>query len=277
MLHSLNIHGKLFYLHQPIVMGIVNVTPDSFYSVNAHTNVTAAIDTIEQQLSEGATIIDIGGASSKPNAAVVSVADELNRVLPVVTQAVKLFPNIIISIDTTSAYVAQATLDVGASIINDVTAGAHDSSMLATVAQYACPYILMHAQGTPSTMQNNPTYTNVVTEVFAFFTERIALARQAGINDVIIDVGFGFGKTLTHNYELLNNLAHFNSLGVPVLVGVSRKSMLYKLLDTTPEDSLNATTVANTIALLQGANILRVHDVKAAMEAIKIVGALSTC
>jgi dihydropteroate synthase len=255
-------------------MGIVNVTPDSFYSANAHTTVTAAIDTIAQQLAQGATIIDIGGTSSKPNAAVVSVADELNRVLPVVEQAVKLFPNIIISIDTTSAHVAQATLDAGASIINDISAGTHDPKMLATVAQYACPYILMHAQGTPSTMQNNPTYNNVVTEVFQFFTERIALARQAGINDVVIDVGFGFGKTLTHNYELLNNLTHFNSLGVPMLVGVSRKSMLYKLLDTTPEESLNATTVANTIALMQGANLLRVHDVKAAMEAVKIVGAM---
>ncbi|MBC7411971.1 MAG: dihydropteroate synthase [Bacteroidia bacterium] len=270
--YSLNINGKLLHLHTPVVMGIVNVTPDSFYSINITTN--AALNTIEQQLEEGATIIDIGGASSKPNAVIVTEHEELSRVLPVVQQAVKLFPNIIISVDTTSASVAKAVLDLGASCINDISAGRNDAKMFATVAQYGCPYILMHAQGTPSTMQNNPKYDNVTTEVFQFFTERLSLAREAGINDIIIDVGFGFGKTVTHNYELLNNLTHFNNLGVPLLVGVSRKSMLYKLVDTTPENALNVTIVANTIALMNGANILRVHDVKAAIEAIKVVGAM---
>jgi dihydropteroate synthase len=271
--YSINVSGKLLLLHQPIVMGIINVTPDSFYDTSRST-VTQALSSIDQQLQQGATIIDIGGASSKPNAEPVAASEELSRVLPVVTQAIKLFPNAILSIDTTNALVAQATLDAGASIINDISAGLQDANMLSTVAKNKCPYILMHMQGSPSTMQLNPNYGNVVMEVFSYLNNRIKAAHSAGINDVIADVGFGFGKNLQHNYELLNMLAYFKQLGVPLLAGVSRKSMLYKLLDITLNDALNATTAANTIALMNGALILRVHDVKAAVEAIKIVNAL---
>ncbi len=269
--HSINVGGRLLLLHTPLVMGIVNVTPNSFYASSQAITVSKALQTIETHLLQGASIIDIGGASSKPNAPVVSIDEELQRVLPVVKAAIKQFPNCIISVDTTHAQLAQATLDAGASIINDISAGIADVAMLSTVANYKCPYILMHMQGTPSTMQQQPTYANVVTEVFNFFTHRIAQARQAGITDCIADVGFGFGKTLTHNYELLNNLAHFKALQVPLLVGVSRKSMLYNVINTTAEEALNATTVANTIALINGAKLLRVHDVQAAVEAIKIV------
>lgn len=269
--HSLNVQGKLLMLHTPLVMGIVNATPNSFYAQSQATTVAKALHTIETHLLQGASIIDIGGASSKPNAPIVTIEEELQRVLPVVKATIMQFPNCIISVDTTHAQVAQATLDAGASIINDISAGTADTAMLNTVAHYQCPYILMHMQGTPSTMQQQPTYNNVVTDVFSFFTERLAQARQAGINDCIVDVGFGFGKTIEHNYELLNNLAHFTALQVPLLVGVSRKSMVYNVLNITPDEALNATTVANTIALMNGAKLLRVHDVQAAIEAVKIV------
>ena len=255
------------------VMGIINVTPDSFYDGGTNSTNDAVILTAERHLKEGATILDIGGMSSRPGAELISEEEELSRVIPALQLVLKYFPSALISIDTFRGKVAEEALSNGASIINDISAGRFDESIVEVVAKRKCPYIIMHMQGIPQNMQQNPSYENVVKEVKAFFEERVAFMNRQGVKNLILDVGFGFGKTVAHNYQLLSCLKEFKAFGYPILAGVSRKSMLTKLLEITIEQSLNATTVANTLALVNGANILRVHDVKEAVEAVRIYNA----
>ncbi len=273
-MYSINCNGKLIDLSSPKVMGILNVTPDSFFDGGKYTSEITIINQVEKMLSEGATFIDIGAYSSRPGAKFISEEEELNRILPIIKILVKTFPEIIISIDTFRSEVAKQCVLNGAAIINDISAGSLDKEMFKTVAELQIPYIIMHMQGTPKNMQLNPTYTNVTQEILYYFSKKTAQLRALGVNDIITDIGFGFGKTIKHNYQLLNQLELFKNLETPILVGISRKSMLYKPLEISPEIALNATTSANTIALLNGANILRVHDVKEAMECIKIVNLL---
>lgn len=268
---TINCKGNLIDVSLPKVMGILNVTPDSFFDGGKYKNEKDILNRVEKMLVERATFIDIGAYSSRPNAKHISEDEELQRIVPVIELLVKKFPNIIISVDTFRSRVAEETINSGAAIINDISGGKMDAKMFETVAKLQVPYILMHMQGTPQNMQQNPKYKDVTHEVISFFAEQIFKLRQLKLNDIIIDVGFGFGKTIEHNFELLKNLALFKNLEVPNLVGVSRKSMLRKILDITPQEALNVTTVANTIALLNGANILRVHDVKEAVEAVAIV------
>ena len=272
---TVNCKGSLVDLSTPKIMGILNITPDSFFDGGKYKNESDIVSQVEKMLSEGATFIDIGAYSSRPGAKHISEEEELQRILPVVDLLVNKFPEIIISIDTFRSKVAKETINAGAAIINDISAGQMDENMFSTVAKLQVPYIIMHMQGTPQNMQENPQYENVTTEVIKFFADQLFKLHQLKVNDVIIDPGFGFGKTLEHNYELLKNLSLFKNLDVPILAGISRKSMLYKPLGISANKALNATTSANTIALLNGANILRVHDVKEAMEAIKIVNQLS--
>ena len=271
---TINCKGKLIDLSSPKVMGILNITPDSFYDGGKHTNDTAILKHVELMLNEGATFIDIGAYSSRPGAAHVSEKEELNRVLPILDLVLKSFPETLISIDTFRSNIAKQTIEAGAALINDISAGKLGENMLPTVAALHVPYIMMHMKSTPQTMQQNTQYENLVKEVLFYFSERIALAKSLGIVDLIIDPGFGFAKTLEQNYELLNNLELFKMIETPVLVGVSRKSMIYKKLETTANEALNGTTVLNTVALQKGASILRVHDVKEAMETIKLVESL---
>jgi dihydropteroate synthase len=252
-------------------MGILNITPDSFFDGGKYKNEEEILVQSKKMLDEGATFIDVGAYSSRPGAKHISEEDELNRILPVVELLVRNFPEIIISVDTFRSSVAEESIGVGAALINDISGGKMDEEMFSVIAKLQVPYIMMHMQGKPQDMQLNPIYKDVVTEVISFFAEQLFKLRQLKVNDVVVDVGFGFGKTITHNYELLQKLSLFKNLEVPILTGVSRKSMLYKLLDVLPKEALNATTVANTIALLNGTSILRVHDVKEAVEAIKIV------
>lgn len=268
---TINCKGNLVDLSTPKVMGILNITPDSFYDGGKYKDETDILKQTEKMLNEGASFIDVGAYSSRPGATHISVEEELSRIVQVVQLLLKTFPSIILSIDTFRSEVAKITVGEGASIINDISGGTIDRLMFQTIANLQVPYILMHMQGTPQNMQLNPNYEDVTKEVYKFFSKQISELRQLKVNDVIIDVGFGFGKTSEHNYELLNNLSFFKHLEVPILTGVSRKSMLYKVLETSAKEALNATTVANTIALLNGATILRVHDVKEAVEAIKIV------
>jgi len=272
---SINCKGNLIDFTTPKVMGILNVTPDSFFDGGKFQNEKSILLHVENMLSEGATFIDVGAYSSRPGAKHISEKEELDRILPIVTLLVKKFPEILLSIDTFRSEIAKQCIEAGACLINDIAAGSMDENMFKTVAKLQVPYILMHMQGTPQNMQANPTYKNVTTEVIYYFSEKLAKLRAIGVNDLIIDVGFGFGKTTAHNFELLKNLSFFKSLDVPILAGLSRKSMLYKTLNNTQNEALNATTSANTIALLKGANILRVHDVKEAVEAIKIVNQLA--
>ena len=255
-------------------MGILNITPDSFYDGGKYKNEADILFQTEKMLNEGATFIDVGAYSSRPGAAHISEKEELKRILPVIELLVKYFPEIIISVDTFRSEIAKKTIENGAAIINDISGGKMDEKMFQTVAELQVPYILMHMLGTPQNMQQNPVYEDVTKDIIRFFSEQIFKLHQLKMNDIIIDMGFGFGKTLQHNYEILSNLALFKNLDAPILIGVSRKSMLYKPLDITANEALNATTAANTIALLNGANILRVHDVKEAVEAIKIVNQL---
>ncbi len=267
---TINCSGKLIDLSSPKVMGILNVTPNSFFDGGKHSDLKAILSQVEKMLSEGATFIDIGGYSSKPSAEFVSEEEELERLLPVVQQIVREFPTAILSIDTFRSKVAQATIENGAAIINDISAGKLDDTMLQTVAQLQVPYIMMHMKGTPQTMQSMAQYENIVKEMVFYFSERVAQARSHGINDIIIDPGFGFAKTIPQNFEVLKKLELFQMLELPLLAGVSRKSMIYKTLETTPEFALNGTTSLNTIALLKGATILRVHDVKEAVECVTL-------
>lgn len=268
---TINCKGNLIDLSIPRVMGVLNITPDSFFDGGKYKDEKSMLTQVEKMLKEGATFIDVGAYSSRPGAAHVTEAEELRRILPVVDVLLKEFPESILSIDTFRSSVAKETVQLGAAIINDISGGNMDSNMFATVAEVQVPYILMHMLGTPQNMQQNPVYKNVTQEIISFFADKIFKLHQLKVNDVLIDVGFGFGKTIAHNFEILKNLALFKSLEAPILAGVSRKSMLYKTLGISANEALNATTSANTIALLNGANILRVHDVKEAAEAIKIV------
>ncbi len=270
----INCKGKLIDLSSPKVMGILNITPDSFYDGNTLKSDKSILLRAEKMLTEGATFIDVGGYSSRPNAKHISEKVELQRVIPVIELLSKYFPNRFISIDSFRSKVVLEAIQAGACMVNDISAGSIDANMFKIIAKLQIPYIIMHMQGTPQTMQKTPTYHNIIKEITYYFSEKIRQLSILGVNDIIIDVGFGFGKTLPQNYELLKNLALFKNLEVPILSGISRKSMLYRLLNTSPDKALNATTVANTIALLNGSHILRVHDVKEAQETIQIVRAL---
>lgn len=272
---SINCKGNLIDLSTPKVMGILNITPDSFYDGGSYTSDKDILTKTEKMLSEGATFIDVGGYSSRPGAKHISEEEELQRVIPVIELLVKEFPEILISIDTFRNNVALQSINTGACMVNDISAGNMDENMFQTIATLQVPYILMHMKGTPQNMQQHPAYEDVTHEVIYFFSKKLAELKALGINDLIIDVGYGFGKTMEHNYTLLKNLQLFKNLDAPILTGVSRKSMLWKLLSITAKEALNATTVANTIALLNGTNILRVHDIKEAMEAVKIVNQLT--
>ncbi|MDP5092513.1 MAG: dihydropteroate synthase [Polaribacter sp.] len=268
---TINCKGKLIDVSSPKVMGILNITPDSFFDGGKYKNEADILFQTEKMLNEGATFIDVGAYSSRPGAAHISEKEELNRILPVINLLVKIFPEIIISVDTFRSEIAKETIQNGAAMINDISGGKMDENMFQTVADLQVPYILMHMLGTPQNMQQNPVYEDVTKDIIRFFSEQIFKLHQLKVNDIIIDMGFGFGKTIAHNYEILKNLSLFKNLDAPILVGVSRKSMLYKPLEISANEALNATTAANTIALLNGATVLRVHDVKEAVEAIKIV------
>jgi dihydropteroate synthase len=268
---TLNLKGRLLDLSSPQVMGIMNLTPDSFYGNSRISSVDAALKRAETCLEEGASFIDIGAYSSRPGADEVSTKEELKRIIPAVAEISKRFPEAILSIDTFRAKVARESIEAGAHVINDISGGELDEDMFETVATLNVPYILMHMKGDPKTMQKNPVYDNIGLEVVDYFAAKVARLKQLGLHDIILDPGFGFAKTVSHNYQLLNQLGHLDLFGLPVLVGFSRKSMIYKLLGTTPEEALNGTTILNTIALQKGAAILRVHDVRAAAECIKLV------
>lgn len=266
----INCKGKLIDLSHPKIMGILNTTPDSFFSGSRSQNIDSALKRIEKLLTEGADFIDIGGMSTRPGSAEVSESEELERVVPVVEKAVLEFPEIIISVDTYRSKVARETVEVGAAIINDISAGSMDEELLKTVADLKVPYILMHMQGSPQNMQTNPSYDDVALEVNEFLSMKINELKSLGIHDIILDPGFGFGKTLEHNYELFRQI---NTLGFgdfPLLVGISRKSMITQLFKISAEEALNGTSVLNTMALEKGAKILRVHDVKEAKQALEI-------
>jgi dihydropteroate synthase len=271
---TINCIGNLVDLSSPKVMGILNVTPNSFYDGGKYSDEKSMLSQVEKMLSEGATFIDIGAYSSKPSAAFVSEEEEINRLLPIIDLVLKNHPETLISVDTFRANVARAGIENGACIINDIAAGNLDEKMMQTVTNLQVPYIMMHMKGNPQTMQSLAQYENVVKEMLFYFSEKVAKARSFGINDVIIDPGFGFAKTVEQNFEVMNNLELFQMLELPILVGVSRKSMIYKTLETSAEKALNGTSVLNTIALQKGANILRVHDVKEAVECIKLVSQL---
>ena len=268
---TINLMGELMDLSTPRVMGILNLTPDSFYDGGQHQEKDAYLFQVERMLSEGADIIDIGAVSSKPAADTVDEKEERKRLLPALKKIVLRFPEAKISIDTFRSKIAAEALNEGASMINDISAGSFDSNMFSIIAKNNCPYVLMHMQGEPQNMQENPTYDDVVKEVFAFFTEKIESLHTSGVKDILLDLGFGFGKTLDHNYQLLNELDYFTHLKYPVLAGLSRKSMIQKALNTSAYSSINGTTTAHTIALMKGAKILRVHDVLEAKQAIDIV------
>ena len=268
----INVNGQLMDLSEPQVMGILNVTPDSFYAGSRMETEKNIIERLHQITNEGASIIDIGAYSSRPDAEHITAEEEMNRLRTGLSLVQKHQPGAVVSVDTFRADVAKMCVEeYGVAIINDISAGNMDPSMFGTMAQLGVPYIIMHMQGTPQNMQMNPHYDNLLKEVFLYFAERVQKLRDLGVKDIIIDPGFGFGKTLEHNYELMNHLDEFHIFELPLLVGISRKSMIYKLLGTTPEEALNGTTVLNTLALMKGANILRVHDVKAAREAVTLV------
>ena len=272
MMHTLNLRGKLYSLCEPKIMGILNVTPDSFYAESRTSDEEHIAARVQQLMDDGADMIDIGGYSSRPGADDVSPEEEMNRLRRGLRVVRRLYPEVPISVDTFRADVARMCVEEeGADIINDISGGMMDRQMFRTVARLGVPYILMHMQGTPDTMQQAPHYENLRREVMLYFAERIDRLCQMGAKDIIVDPGFGFGKTLEHNYELFHHLDDFNLFNLPLLVGISRKSMIYKLLDGTPQTSLNGTTVLNTIALMKGVHILRVHDVKEAVEAKRIV------
>lgn len=255
-------------------MGILNVTPNSFYDGGKHKEINSIIHQVDKMLSEGADFIDIGAYSSKPSAEFVSEEEEIKRLVPIVKTLVETFPNIILSVDTFRAQVAKASVENGVAMVNDIAAGLLDDKMLETVAELKVPYIMMHMRGNPQTMQSLTDYNDIVKEMIFYFSERIQKARSFGISDIVIDPGFGFAKTLEQNYEVLHKMELFEMLELPLLAGISRKSMIYKVLENSPQEALNGTSVLNTIALQKGAKILRVHDVKEAVECIKLVSKL---
>ena len=271
---NINCNGNLIDLSIPKVMGILNVTPNSFYDGGKHREINSIIHQVDKMLSEGADFIDIGAYSSKPSAEFVSEEEEIKRLVHIIKELVETFPTIILSVDTFRANVAEASVENGVAIVNDISAGLLDDKMLETVADLKVPYIMMHMRGNPQTMQSLTDYDDIVKEMIFYFSERIEKARSFGISDIIIDPGFGFAKTVEQNYEVLQKMELFSFLELPLLAGVSRKSMIYKVLENSPEEALNGTSVLNTIALQKGAKILRVHDVKEAVECIKLVNKL---
>ena len=268
---TINCKGDLIDITDPKIMGVLNCTPDSFYDGGKYKNETEIINQVQKMLVDGATFIDIGAYSSRPGALQVNEEEELKRIIPIVTLVLKEFPECKISIDTFRSKVAEACIQEGAALINDISAGNLDLNMMSVVAKHQVPYIMMHMKGTPQDMQQNTNYTNLLTDILSYFSEKIATAHDKKINDLIIDPGFGFSKTIAQNYELMQKLELLKNTKKPLLVGISRKSMIYKILKTDPKNALNGTTSLNTIALLKGANILRVHDVKEASECIAIV------
>ena len=265
---TINCKGKLIDLSTPKVMGILNITHNSFYDGGKYMEESEVLAQVKKMISEGTDFIDLGAYSSKPKAEFVSENTELKRIVPIVSLILKHYPKTLISIDTFRSEVARVCIENGAAIINDISAGSVDDTMMETVAKYNVPYVMMHKRGTPETMQTLTNYDNIVKELIHYFSEKVALARSFGINDLIIDPGFGFAKTLDQNYEVLQKLELFNVLELPLLVGVSRKSMIYNLFKCTPDEALNGTTIINTLALTKGAKILRVHDVKQAVECV---------
>ena len=274
----MNANGKLIDLSEAQVMGILNVTPDSFYAGSRAETEQDIIRRLHQIVDEGASIVDIGGYSSRPDAEHISAEEEMNRLRNGLEIIRKHRPEVVVSVDTFRADVARMCVEeYGAAIINDISAGQMDGQMFTTIARLGVPYIIMHMKGTPQDMQVNPQYGHFLKEVFYYFSEKVQRLRDLGVKDIIIDPGFGFGKTLEHNYELMNHLEEFSLFELPLLVGVSRKSMIHKLLDITPQEALNGTTVLNSVALLKGADILRVHDVKEAVESVRIIGKMKSC
>jgi dihydropteroate synthase len=267
---TLEANGKILTLVSPVVMGIINVTPDSFHDGGKANTEKKLLELVEKKVWEGAQIIDIGAISTRPGAKAITVQEEIKRLSPALSSVRKKFPGIFISIDTFNSKTARAAADLGADIINDISAGELDKEMMKTVARLQLPYIMMHMQGTPQTMQKDPRYKDVVKEVRNYLDKKIRKAKEAGISQLVTDPGFGFGKTVEHNYELLSGLKKLKKAGYPILAGVSRKSMINKVLDIPAADALNGTSIINTLALLNGADILRVHDVKEALEAIRI-------
>lgn len=270
--NSLNVNGRLLELSTPQIMGILNVTPDSFYAGSRMQTEADIATRARQILDEGATIIDIGAYSSRPNAEHISPEEEMKRLRTALEILNRNHPEAIISVDTFRADIAERCVnDYGVAIINDIAAGEMDGCMFETVARLGVPYIMMHMQGTPQNMQKEPHYDNLLKEVFMYFAKKVQQLRDLGAKDIILDPGFGFGKTLDDNYKLMAHLEEFSIFELPLLVGVSRKSMIYRLFDTSPQEALNGTTILNTVALMKGADILRVHDVREAVEAVKIV------
>ena len=268
---TINCKGRLIDLSTPKVMGILNVTPDSFFDGGTLKNADEVVQKVEKMLDEGADFIDLGGYSSRPGAAFVSVEEELNRVVPIVEILVEKFSDILISIDTFRSDVAQKAIEAGAAMINDISAGFLDEKMIPTIAQLQVPYIMMHMRGTPETMQSLTNYDDLVKEINYYFSNQIAYARSLGINDIILDPGFGFAKTREQNFELLHKMELLQMTGLPILAGISRKSMIYKTLECTPQEALNGTTFLHAFCLQKGASILRVHDVKEAVECVKLI------
>jgi len=269
---TLNCGGKLLDLSTPKVMAILNVTPDSFYDGGKSSDIGQVISQAEKHINDGADIIDIGAVSTRPKSDMVPVSEELNRLIPTIKQIKDHFPDVIISADTFRASVAIEAAKAGATIINDISGGTMDSKMFQAVIDLQLPYVLMHIKGTPQTMQDNPAYDSVVDEVFKFFLDKSSQLKTMGAKDIMLDLGFGFGKTLEHNYELLNGMQKYKNLELPILAGLSRKSMINKVLGTKASEALNGTTALNMIALQNGARLLRVHDVKHAVECIKLAG-----
>ena len=267
---TLNCKGKLLTIEQPLVMGIINATPDSFYKGDLPAGLEEIVVQVGKMTSEGASIIDIGGQSTRPGSERISASEEIQRVIPVIDSILTTYPQTIISIDTYHSEVALAAIKAGASIVNDISAGSLDPEMIHCVSSLKVPYICMHMKGSPEHMQNNPTYDDLIKEVLDFFIDKIEQCKKAGIKDIIIDPGFGFGKTIQQNFILLNQLSVFKILDKPILAGLSRKSMVYKTLNVDVTAALNGSTVLHTIALQQGASILRVHDVKEAMQAVTL-------
>lgn len=272
---TLNSNGKQLNIEAPLVMGVLNCTDDSFFEGSRSLQISELQIKIDQMVAEGVDIIDVGGQSTRPGAVQIETEQEIQRVKGALSYLKTKYPRLWVSIDTTRAAVAQFAIEHGADIINDISAGNMDNNMLPTVAKLNVPYICMHMQGRPETMQAAPQYGNVTEEVISFFKDKIDEMRQAGIKEVMLDPGFGFGKTIEHNYQLMNELEMFHQFKLPILVGISRKSMIYKVLKCNPDQALNGTTVLNTIALLKGAHILRVHDIKAAKEAVSLVSRLT--
>nr|WP_294948506.1 dihydropteroate synthase [uncultured Mucilaginibacter sp.] len=274
---TLNAGGKLIDLSLPKVMGIINITPDSFYAGSRKTDTASVLQQAEKMLADGAAILDVGAYSSRPGAGDISVEEETERLLPAVAAIAQNFPDAILSIDTFRASVAKAAIKAGAHIVNDISGGSLDADMFATVAKLQVPFILMHMKGTPQNMVQQAQYDDVFAEVFDYFVKKIYQLKQLGVHDIIVDPGFGFAKTAEQGYQLMSRMQEFDVLQLPVLAGISRKRMIYGLLGTNAEDALNGTTILNTIALTKGANILRVHDVKEAVEAVKIWEAGKYC